>query len=796
MYCRVHLLSVLLVSLLAPAEDVFLSDCHDALGVTASQGWGKLGINTGVVPPGRQAKPLRIGETRYEKGYGHHAKGEIVVPLPAGAVSFRCLAGVQWQESKAGSVVLSVLVDGEERYRSPVLGVLSPAQSIEVDLRGARRLVLRADDNGDGIGCDVPNWVNPILVLDGSVPRFAAVALKLDGADGVWSFPHAGLSLAAAPHGPQALVSPATSWGMAVVFPAGSGMELALPVAFAGDALSVACDVRNAGAGALVLESPQSRRIEPGESCRLEWSVPMQGDRGVARIALRAPQATWIRVGNWTYHTDGTPRDLRWQVPQPDEAKALPPPLLPPLLPLAEELLVEWDWRCRDGIETPRERRSYAQAVEKLLQQGQPILEARQQRGPTTDAARRWETLATQARDLAAKDGDANSAAWQNLWRSLHRAKRELLLADPRWDRAPLAFVKRVPSIFSHQLTQYYGRCARPGGGVFVLENPGQSMATRCLTETMPVGAYQHLEVGYDADRLLFAFCPCDAPPADRTKEVPGRFYNLFAVDPEGTTLRRLTHGDFDDFAPRELPDGGLVFSSTRRGGWHRCGGGPNNGCRTYVLTVSGPQGENPQPISRHETNEWDAAVLQDGRLVYTRWDYVDRNAVHYQHLWSSRPDGTMPAAYFGNATLNPAGIWEPQPVSGTPFVMATAAAHHAMTAGSIVLVDSRRGRDGLAPLTRLTPDARFPESEAPLAPHWRAPGGPRPAPATPEEESRWPGHCYRSPLPLGLDLFLVAYSYDRLIGEPSPNRPQHVRPLPGGCARQPGADLPRPERE
>jgi hypothetical protein len=650
--------------------------------------------------------------------------------------------------------------------------VKSPAQKIEVDLKDAKELVLKADDNGDGIACDVPNWVDPILVLDGSVPRFGTIGLKLNGSDAAWSFPHAGLSYAAVEDGPQALVSPSSSWGATVVLPRDGRMELSLPVTFEGDTLSVACELHNMGARTLFVDGPPAAQIERAETRKIEIPVSLTDGKGFACLPLHAPDAIWVRINNWTYTVKDTTRELRWEVPTPDETKALPPPILPPLLPMTEQLLVEWDWRCRDGIETPREPRTYAQAVERMIKQGEAMFEARVQREPVGRVDGKFLHFVRDAAGLKEANVAPNGLDWHALWRNMHHAKRDLLLGDPRWDRRPLAFVKRVPSAFSHQLTQYYGRCARPGGGVFVLRQPGSSMATRCLTKDMPAGAYQHLEVSYDADRLLFAFCPCDAPPADRTKEIPGRFYSIFQINPDGTGLQRLTHGDFDDFAPRELPDGNLVFSSTRRGGYHRCGGRPGNGCRTYVLTVSGPHGEDPQPISRHETNEWDAAVLQDGRLIYTRWDYVDRNAVHYQHLWSSRPDGTMPSAYFGNATLNPAGIWEPRSIFGTQLVMATAAAHHAMTAGSIVLVDTREGRDGLRPLTRLTPDARFPESEAPLAPHWHAPGGPRPAPPTPEEEARWPGHCYRSPFPLDTDLFLVAYSYDRLIGEPSANRP------------------------
>jgi hypothetical protein len=75
-----------------------------------------------------------------------------------------------------------------------------------------------------------------------------------------------------------------------------------------------------------------------------------------------------------------------------------------------------------------------------------------------------------------------------------------------------------------------------------------------------------------------------------------------------------------------------------------------------------GPNGESPHSISFHETHEWDPCLLHDGRVVYTRWDYVDRNAVHYQQLWSARPDGGNVRIFYGNNTGDPPGTWEPGP--------------------------------------------------------------------------------------------------------------------------------------
>ena len=167
--------------------------------------------------------------------------------------------------------------------------------------------------------------------------------------------------------------------------------------------------------------------------------------------------------------------------------------------------------------------------------------------------------------------------------------------------------------------------------------------------------------------------------------------------------------------------------------------------------------------------------VLPDGRILYTRWDYVDRHAVFYQQLWTVRSDGSDVRIFYGNGTFNPVGIWEAMPVPGSRRVMATAAAHHAMTAGSIILVDVRKGQDGPQAIERLTPDAPFPESEVPVVREpggaWFNPVGVNPMRKVPREAQRWPGHCYRSPFPLSEKFFLAAYSFDPLIGEPTANR-------------------------
>jgi len=433
----------------------------------------------------------------------------------------------------------------------------------------------------------------------------------------------------------------------------------------------------------------------------------------------------------------------------------MPPPVSPRLRPALEQALVEWDWRMQDGIGTQRAPSTWRTAVDRTVLSGnQLILDLATNGVRLTDLQDKWSACLARRETLLQEEIGHDKALWEALWRDLHILRRRVALQNPLADTGPILFVKRVPSDFSHQLTQYAGLHARPGGGVHVLKEPGRSMQCQNLTSTLPSGSCLRPDLSHDGQRVLFAFC--------KTKN-----YHIYEMNRDGSNLRQLTSGAFDDFSPVYLPDGQIVFLSTRRGGFHRCGRGP---CHVHALAKMNGDGSDIRVISFHETHEWDPCVLPDGRILYTRWDYVDRHAVHYQQLWTAGPDGSNSRIFYGNNTLNPVGVWEARPVPNSNLVMATAGAHHAMTAGSIILLDTSKGIDRLTPITRLTPDVLFPESEAPVF-QWHAPVGVAVQPPLPIEQKRWPGHCYRSPSPLSETYFLAAYSFDSLIGEPRPNK-------------------------
>lgn len=746
----------------------FLGDRSTHIDWTHQQQWGDFGLQTAAAAPGAPGSPLRIGETTFDRGLGHHANGEIVIDLKGQFTEFRSLIGVQWQGGNKGSVVFRIAVDGGVVFESPPMSDSDPAQEVNVPLQHARELRLIAIDAGDGIGCDMANWVEARLVRDPHSPNIGAISTTLAGQPAPPASANTcGFSLIASEDGPQVAVMQLANI-CTVSVRQDETVHFGIPVENIAAPLRISVEAaivygQQAEVSLALDEKQVDQIVEAGDWVTLELEVSSVDQLSTIALATRGMDGeAGVRWRRLRCVTEESSFDVPLIFPQGEQQ--LPPRILPSLRPAIEQELVEWDWRMQDGIGTERESRTWEQAIENVMQRGDNLLRDLAAAGnPLASLTNTWEELRNERQRLSA-NLQANESQWEDLWRRVHRIRRSIAFANPLADIGPLLFVKRVPSAFSHQLTQYSGIHARPGGGVFVLDNPAKSMHCRQLA-ALPVGSYQHPEVSWDGKRVMFAFCETNSATSDpsRTEE---QYYRLFEVASDGSNLRQMTDGPYDDFSPRFLPNGKILFLSTRRGGFHRCGRGP---CPVYTLAVAEADGSNPHIVSFHETQEWDPAVLNDGRVIYTRWDYVDRNAVHYQQLWSVRPDGSDVRAFYGNNTFNPVGIWEARPIPGSSRVMATAGAHHAMTAGSIILVDVTQGVDGPEPITRLTPDALFPESESPVQ-NWHAPTGVPTPPTIPPEEQRWPGHCYRTPYPLSESYFLAAYSFDPLIGEPHAN--------------------------
>jgi hypothetical protein len=581
----------------------------------------------------------------------------------------------------------------------------------------------------------------------------------------------AGFVLIASEAGPQvAVLAHATAF--AACLRSHETAEVCLPLSPRSDAFTVSARVDLlAGQRAQVTMAVGDRNVSQtlgrGERVELNVEAGASGGGPIVRLISRG-SGDEVAVRWQEICIDGAGKATPIALAVRDKEVACPPPRHPPLRPAMEQLLIEWDWRMQDGIGTPRDSATYAAAVRQTFERGDLLVRDLHTAGlPLATETAAWERLRSDCEEMAA-DERTSEFAWEGLWREVHQLRRHIALENPLAQTGPVVFVQDVPGgAYSSHIVSFHGDSARPGGGVFVLEEPGRSMRIRPLVrDQLPQGAYMHPEVSYDGRRVLFAYSPADSDPSTYG-QFPDRYFHLYSVDADGANLRQLTQGPYDDHSPCLLPNGKIIFCSTRRGGFHRCGKGP---CPTHTLAICEADGSDARVVSFHDTHEYDPAVLHDGRVLYTRWDYVDRRAVNFQHLWTVKPDGSDVRIYYGNSTLNPMGIWEARPIPGSKRVMGTACAHHSMPAGSIVLVDVSKGIDDLKPITRFTPNVPFYESEFPVRSRW---GGSWPPEVEKQlQKIRWPGHCYRSPYPLSEKYCLAAYTFDTLRGEPYKNPP------------------------
>jgi hypothetical protein len=138
------------------------------------QGWGELGLDTSVRPGNRPPMKLRIKDTEYARGLGHHANGQIEVDLDGQFKTFVTEVGIQWQGGQnLASVVFQVFVDDKKVYDSGVVREADPPRPVSISVEGADTLRLVATDAGDGITCDCADWAEARLVRNPAAPKAA-----------------------------------------------------------------------------------------------------------------------------------------------------------------------------------------------------------------------------------------------------------------------------------------------------------------------------------------------------------------------------------------------------------------------------------------------------------------------------------------------------------------------------------------------------------------------------------------------------------------------------------------------
>lgn len=282
--------------------------------------------------------------------------------------------------------------------------------------------------------------------------------------------------------------------------------------------------------------------------------------------------------------------------------------------------------------------------------------------------------------------------------------RRELLNGELGFKE--ILLVKRKPLNISHVYV-YHVEGFRPGGGLyrFIPDEEGSELV--CIFDAAD-GMITTADLSYDGREIVFAMRRgglVASNPVAHIEDISRHEdemsnYHLYRINIDGSGLTQLTHGTYNNLDPCWLPDGGIAFISDRKPAYAYC----------YVVTSPvlyrmERDGSRQKRLSANYLMDFTPSVLADGKIVYTRWEYVDRPACPIQSLWTINPDGTELAGFYGNRVISPGTFMDAQPIPGTNQVIATATNHNGSCRGGIVAIDHTKGANSREAIRNLTPE-------------------------------------------------------------------------------------------
>ena len=259
----------------------------------------------------------------------------------------------------------------------------------------------------------------------------------------------------------------------------------------------------------------------------------------------------------------------------------------------------------------------------------------------------------------------------------------------------PILFVARQQYIKDHHNTATFFPSAAnevntgyytPGGALEVFDPADGSVRT--LVETTE-GCVRDPDVHFSGEKVVFSM-----------RRDYDDSYHIYEINADGSGLVQLTFiEDADDLNPIYMPSGKIAFSSTREPKYVQC-----NRHISGNLYNMDADGANINQIGRSTLWEDHCSLMPDGRIMYSRWEYVDRNFGDAQGLWMCDPDGTGHVIYYGNNTSSPGGVVDGQVIPGTQQAVCTFTSCHDIPWGAIAIIDRRIGVDGKEPVVRTWP--------------------------------------------------------------------------------------------
>ena len=272
--------------------------------------------------------------------------------------------------------------------------------------------------------------------------------------------------------------------------------------------------------------------------------------------------------------------------------------------------------------------------------------------------------------------------------------------------------VQKMLVILRHELNPshvytYHSEGFRPGGGLYEF-TPGEDGGELKELVASPKGQILDCALSHDGREVLFSWkgggreynAQFDRSlPPDKS---PEHMYRIYRMNVDGTGLTAITDGMSNNMNPCWLPDGDIAFLSDRKPAFAYC-----FVSTSPTLYRMDREGQNVKRLSANYLNDFTPHVTDDGRIIYSRWEYVDRPAIPIQGLWSMNPDGTALSAVFGNRVLTPATFMEARSIPGSDDLLCVLTSHNGPCRGAIGRIDRSIGPNAQEAIRNLTPDVQ-----------------------------------------------------------------------------------------
>ncbi|MHC4603516.1 MAG: HzsA-related protein [Planctomycetota bacterium] len=272
--------------------------------------------------------------------------------------------------------------------------------------------------------------------------------------------------------------------------------------------------------------------------------------------------------------------------------------------------------------------------------------------------------------------------------------QREALIANPLVSGQPILFIMRNQYKSDHHNTATMFKTGEintnsfQGGGAMKTIDFAKGGEVRMLIESSE-GLVRDPEIHFSGRKIVFSM-----------RKNINDDYHIYEINADGSGLKQLTSAvGVADFDPLYMPDDTIVFSSTREPKYCMC----NRHIMGNLFRMDA-DGANIHQVGKSTLHEGHSALMPDGRIIYDRWEYVDRNFGDAQGLWIVNPDGTNHCIYWGNNTWSPGAVIDARALQGTQRILCVFSSCHDRPWGALAIIDRRLGGDGREPVVRTWP--------------------------------------------------------------------------------------------